>query len=184
MVRLQTRMPSLRSSPRIRSAPQSRLSLAISCIKATVSAEIFGVGEVALDLYFQKSLKPWRCQREPRLWLNDEKRLFPVPHHSCQQEQEHPVRPGTGRPFYLSAQDDQLLTQQGVFCHKLGLATGLVDQRSQQERGGVRCGPGDEAVVERPKTKACQPRDEGENPVHSVQSPNVKMSESMLEGFS
>ena len=46
-----------------------------------------------------------------------------------------------------------------------------------RERGGVRFGPGDEAVVERPKTKACQPRDEGKNPMHSVRYPFVKMSE-------
>jgi len=58
MVRLQTRMPSLRSSPRMRSAPHSRWLLAISCIKVTVSAEILGVAEVALDLYLHKSLKP------------------------------------------------------------------------------------------------------------------------------
>jgi len=63
MVRLQTWMPSLRNSPRMRSAPHNRLSLAISSIKATVSAEILGVAEVALDLYLQKSLKPWRCHR-------------------------------------------------------------------------------------------------------------------------
>jgi hypothetical protein len=36
-------------------------------------------------------------------------------------------------------------------------------------------------VVERLKTKARQPRDDGENPVHSVHSPYVKMNESMLE---
>jgi hypothetical protein len=74
-----------------------------------------------------------------------------------------------------------LLTQEGVFCHELGLATGLVGQRPQQERGGVWFGPGDEAVVERPKPKSCQPRDEGEKPVHSRRYPFVKMSELMLE---
>jgi len=37
IVRLQTRRPSFRSSPRMRSAPQSRLSLAICLIKAMVS---------------------------------------------------------------------------------------------------------------------------------------------------
>ena len=63
MVRLQTRMPSLSHSPRIRSAPQSRLLLAISLINATVSAGIFGLAEAALDLYFQYSLNPWRCHR-------------------------------------------------------------------------------------------------------------------------
>jgi len=43
---------------RIRSAPHSRLSLAISLIKATVSGEIFGLESAALDLYFQYSLNP------------------------------------------------------------------------------------------------------------------------------
>ena len=73
------------------------------------------------------------------------------------------------------------MTQEGVFCHELRLATGLVGQRQEQGRAGVRYGPGDEAVVERPKTKACQPREEGENPVHSRRYPFVKMSASMLE---
>jgi hypothetical protein len=81
----------------------------------------------------------------------------------------------------LSTQDDQLLTQQGVFCHELGLAPGKVDQHPKQEQGGVWFGPGDEVVVERLKTKARQPRDDGENPVHSVHSPYVKMNESILE---
>src|SRR5260221_7221821 len=126
IVRLLTRSPSLSNSPRMRSAPHRRLSLAISLIKVTVSWDILGVVEAALDLYFQKSLKPRRCQREPRLWLNDDEGLFPSPHYSCQQDQEHPIRLRTGRSFHLSPQDDQLLTQEGVFCHKLGLATGKV----------------------------------------------------------
>jgi hypothetical protein len=50
-----TRRPSLRNSPRIRSAPHRRLLLAISLIKATVSGDILGLVEAALDLYFQYS---------------------------------------------------------------------------------------------------------------------------------
>jgi hypothetical protein len=71
IVRVQTRRPSLSNSPRIRSAPYSRLSLAISLINSTVSVEIFGLGAAALDVYFQYRFNPWRCQREPRLWLNE-----------------------------------------------------------------------------------------------------------------
>ena len=85
---------------------------------------------------------------QERLWLNDEQRLFPGVYHSCQQDQEHPVGPGTGRPFHLSTQGDQLLTQQGVFCHKLRLGSRKIGQCTQQERGGVRFCPDDEAVVE------------------------------------
>jgi hypothetical protein len=47
------------------------LSLAISRIKATVSWEILGVAEVALDLYFHKSLKPWRCHRRSVVFLDE-----------------------------------------------------------------------------------------------------------------
>src|SRR6266516_2205637 len=43
----------LSNSPRMRSAPHSRLLVAISLIKEIVSGEIFGVAEAPLDLYFQ-----------------------------------------------------------------------------------------------------------------------------------
>jgi hypothetical protein len=43
----------LSNSPRMRSAPHSRLLVAISLIKEIVSGEIFGVTEAPLDLYFQ-----------------------------------------------------------------------------------------------------------------------------------
>ena len=138
-------------------------------------------GRSCLGLGLPQELKALTMPPQQRLWLNDEEGLFPGPHYACQQDQEYAVRLGTGRPFHLTTQDDQLLTQQGVFCHKLGLAPGKVDQRPQLERGCLRCGPGDEEVVERPKTISCQPRDEGENPVHSRRYPFVKMSESMLE---
>jgi len=42
IVRLHTRMPSFNNSPRMRSAPHSRLSVAICLIKAMVSAATFG----------------------------------------------------------------------------------------------------------------------------------------------
>jgi hypothetical protein len=117
---------------------------------------------------------------QQRLWLDNEQSVFPGLNRPRQKNQEHLVRFGTGRPFHLSPEDDKLLTQECVFCHEFRLASGKVCQRPQMERGGVRFCPGDEAVVERPKTKACQPRDEGENPMHSVRYPFVKMSESML----
>jgi hypothetical protein len=48
-----------------------------------------------------------------------------------------------------------------------------------RERGGVRFGPGDEAVVERLKANAGQPLDEDENPTHNVPYPFAKMSKRM-----
>jgi hypothetical protein len=113
---------------------------------------------------------------EQRLWLDNEQGLFPGPNRPRQKNQEHPVRFGTGRSFHLSPEDDKRLSKERVFCHEFGPASGKVCQRPQQERGGVWFCPADEAVVERPKTKACQSLDEGENPLHSAHYPFVKMS--------
>jgi hypothetical protein len=117
---------------------------------------------------------------QERLWLDDEKCLLPGPHHSGQQDQEHAVRPGTGRSFHLSPQNNELLTEESILCDKFGLASGKVGQRPQQERGSVWFGPGNQAVVERPRTQACHACDERENPLHSVHSPFVKMSRCTL----
>ena len=117
---------------------------------------------------------------QERFWLNDEQRLLPGPYHPGQKHEEHPIRFGTDGSFHLSPENNELLRQECVFCHELRLASGKVRQSPQQERGGVRFSPGDEAVVERLKTNACQPRDERENPLHTIPYPFVKMSESML----
>ena len=109
---------------------------------------------------------------QKRLGLNDEKRLLPGPNRPRQKNQEHPVRFGTGWSFRLSPEDDQLLSEEGVFCHEFRLASGKICQRPHQERDvGVRFGPVYEAVVKRLKAKACQPFDEEKNPMHSVGYP-------------
>jgi hypothetical protein len=111
------------------------------------------------------------------LWLNDEQGLFPGPNGSCQKDQEHPVGPLEDRSFDVSAEDDQLLSEEGVFCHELGPASGKICDRSQQERGGgVWFGPVDEAMVKRLNVKSCQPFDEEKNPMHSLGYPFMKMS--------
>ena len=73
----------------------------------------------------------------------------------------------------LSGQNgkDERLSQEGVFCDQFGLSSGKVGQRQEQERGAVRCGPGDEAVAERPQAQMCHPCDDRENPLHRVRSP-------------
>jgi hypothetical protein len=107
--------------------------------------------------------------------LNNDKRLFPCSSHSGQQHQEHAICSRASRSFDVSAEHDELLPEECVFCHEFGRASGKVSQRPQCERGGVRLCPVDQTAVERLNTKACQPRDEGENPLHSVCNPFVKM---------
>jgi hypothetical protein len=105
---------------------------------------------------------------QERLWLDNEKRLFPGPNHPYEKYHEYTIRFGTDGSFHLSAEDDELLAEEGVFCHEFGLASGKVSHGSQKKRGIGWFGPVDEAVLERLKAKACQSLDEGENIMHSV----------------
>jgi hypothetical protein len=81
MVRLHTRISSLRNSPRMRSAPQSRLFIAMSLINAMVSVDSFGCLESAFDLCFQNQRKNSRCERQQGLRLHNEERLLPCSNH-------------------------------------------------------------------------------------------------------
>jgi hypothetical protein len=171
MVRLQTRIPSLSNSPRMRSAPQSRLSLAISLPQGDGLLGDPWCGRSCPRLVLPKELEALAMPSHQRLWLDNEQRLLPGSDHPGQKHQEHPIRCGTGRSFHLSPQDDQRLSQEGVFCDQFGLTSRKVGQRSQDQSGGGWCGPVNETLMERPKTQACQPCDERENPLHSVRSP-------------
>jgi len=98
-------------------------------------------------------------------------RLLPGLNHSCQKHQKHPIRFGTGGSFHLSTENNQLLTQECVFCHEFGLASGKVSYRPQYERGvGWFC-PVDEVVMERLKADAYQSLNEGDNTMHDVRFP-------------
>ncbi len=122
-------------------------------------------------LVLPKELEALAMPPQERLWLNDEQRLLPGSDHPGQKHQVHPIRFGTGRSFHLSPQDDQLLTQEGVFCDQFGLTSRKVGQRSQDQSGGGWFGLVNETPMERAKTQACQACDERENLMHSVRSP-------------
>ena len=93
----------------MRSAPQSRLCAAISWIKVMVSHESRGLLERTFDLCCQTKRKSSRCQREIRLWLDEEKRLFPGPNHPGENRQEKPIGLQIDGVFDLSTEDDQLV---------------------------------------------------------------------------
>ena len=58
-------------------------------IRLIVFEESLSFLEHAWDLCFQNRLKSSWCQREIRLWLHKEKRLFPGPNHSGQKHYEN-----------------------------------------------------------------------------------------------
>ena len=71
---------------------------------------------------------------QKRLWLDNEQGLFPGPNRPSQKHQEHTVRFGTGGSFHPSTKNNELLSEEGIFCHEFGLASGKICQRPHQER--------------------------------------------------
>ncbi len=67
-------------------------------------------GRSCLGLVLPQELKALTMPPQQRLRLDNEQRLLPGAYHPGQKHQEHAVRPGTGRPFRMSPQDDELLT--------------------------------------------------------------------------
>ena len=47
--------------------------------------------------------------------LNNQEHLFPTASSPCEEEQENPIRLGTGGAFDLKVENDELLTKQHVF---------------------------------------------------------------------
>ena len=105
---------------------------------------------------------------QERLWLDNEKRMLPCTRRSSEKDQDQTIRLCACWSFDLPTEDNELLPEEGVFCHEFGLASGKVSHRTQHERGIGRFGPVDEAVVERLKTHVCQALDEGDNRLHSI----------------
>jgi len=89
---------------------------------------------------------------QQRLWSNDEDRLLPGPKHSCQENEEQAIRFRACWPFHLPPEDDELLSQEGIFCHQLGLASAKVGQGLERQAGSERSGP--------PKKASSQSKDE------------------------
>jgi hypothetical protein len=125
----------------MRSAPQSRLFAAISWIKVIVSHESRGLLERAFDLCFQNKRKSSRCQRRSVVFLDEEKRLFPGPNHPGENHQEKPIALPVDGLFDLSTEDDQLVSQQGVFRKQMGFSSGHVGKRCEHKGSCRRFGP-------------------------------------------
>jgi hypothetical protein len=107
---------------------------------------------------------------QERLWLDNERRVFPGLNHACEKHQEDPICPGACWSFHLSAEANQLLAQEGVFCHECGLRSGQVSHRSHEKRGVSWFGPVDEMLLEQLKALACQSLNAGDDTLHSYDS--------------
>lgn len=74
---------------------------------------------------------------EKSIGLNNEERLFPVPDGSREHDREQPIGSGTSWALHLTAKDDQLLSQQGVFGDEFSPGAGQIVQGSH-EAGAAR----------------------------------------------
>src|SRR5215472_9341586 len=166
-VRLHTRMPSFNNSPRILSAPQSRLSFAICLIKAIVSSAILGLREAAFDFRCQFKRKSSRCQPPKCVWLHDQEGLLPGTNELCQQNEEDTIGPGDWWPFHPPFEDDKLLAQEGIFRDQLGLASAQIGQVCQWQGGHERFGPTSQARGERIQAASLQLPEVGHNTGHT-----------------
>jgi len=142
------------------------LLAAISWIKLFVSDESLGIPARTFDLCFQNTWKSSRCQREIRLRLDKKESLFPGPNHSGQEHQEESVSLPIARPFDLSTENDQLVSQQRVFRQQFSLASGQIGKRAQHQGGHRRFDPTQNTFLEHMKAEADSLLDRGKHTQH------------------
>src|SRR5215470_15208913 len=100
-------MPNFNNSPRILSAPQSRLSLAICLRKRDGVRGDLGLVSLSLGLALPVEAKELPMPSEPRVWLHNHKGLLPGLNQPGQQDQEHAIGPGKRWPFHLPLENDE-----------------------------------------------------------------------------
>ncbi len=132
-VRFATRMPSFKSSPRMRSAPQRRFSIAMRRMGAMTSGAMRGSRKPSeRDLFRRGTRNPARCQRRTvsgltrsRARLHRGRSLASRTADRARGRERRGVWDGARR-------DDELLAQKRVFGNQLGA------KRSNRRRGHPR----------------------------------------------
>jgi hypothetical protein len=138
----------------MRSAPQSRLLVAISLMKLITSGESLGFLERAWDLCFGEQAKELTMPAQKRLWLDEEKRLFPGPNHSGQEHEEKSVRLAVNWLLDLPMEDDELLSQERVFRDQFRFPLNKVRECAEHKGGCRWFDPTQETFLERVKAEA------------------------------
>src|SRR5712692_1092453 len=152
MVRLLTLMPSLSSSPRIRSAPQSRPRRAMSRMSSTVSA---GSGEPlrGRDLERQKRPESGSVPAKDGVRLHDRDGATPGRQERGTDDQLQPVDWAQRGSLDVPPEDVELVAKHGVLDHQLvpgttrvsrdprALASGAAKLEFRTRGGSQRAGP-------------------------------------------
>src|SRR6267378_6074510 len=130
-VRLQTRTPSLSNSPRMRSAPQRGLRVAISRINA--AREVGGRPD-GREHRRQWARNPARCQRRMVARLDEQTCLTPSWRDACGESNGESLPrcpPDAARDFPL--RHDELLSKKRVLRDELAVTTNEIGGESRNE---------------------------------------------------
>jgi len=111
IVRLLTLTPSLSSSPRILSAPQSLFADAIDRTSATVSGTRRDAGRVRLRQR-QRALEAGAVSAKKRLGFDDAQHIPPGRRDGSERDQGDPVQPRHARPGDRALQHGELVSEQ------------------------------------------------------------------------
>src|SRR5215472_11979020 len=104
---------------------------------------------------------------EQSVWLHDEERSFPCPSRPCQKDVEHAIRFRAYWPLHLPFEHDELVSQQGVFCHQLGLASAKIGHGLEWQGRSERFGPTSQARGERIQATLQEAQERGHNTSHN-----------------
>jgi hypothetical protein len=108
---------------------------------------------------------------EEGIGLHNEERLFPTAGRPCEQYQEHAIGLGTRWALHPTAEDNQLLTKQGVFGQEFSPGTGQIGKRSSEARVMRWSRPLQGAVAELKETTLDLALEQGKQYRHSDQAP-------------
>jgi hypothetical protein len=108
-----------------------------------------------------------------RLWGAE--RLFPSPNHPGQEHQKKPVRLPVNRVFYLSPENDQLVSQQRVFCKEFGFSSGQIGECAKHKGGRRWFNPTQKTFLKRMKAEKYALLDRDEHRQHELNPSFVKI---------
>lgn len=66
-------------------------------------------------------------------WLDKEEGLLPCPNRPCHKHKEESICFRACWSIHLTLEDDELLSQEGIFCYELRLASAKVCQCSKRQ---------------------------------------------------
>ena len=99
--------------------------------------------------------------------LHDHESLLPRSNYPGQQDEEDAIGPGEPWPFYLSLENNELLSQEGIFRTQLGFASAEVGEGGERQGGAERFTPTSKARRERLQAAILQSPERGQNTIHT-----------------